>query len=84
MKDPVSAEPILEMVIPVDAEDAVNLYHTSKVVAAVAPPQDPLIERSALADVAFCKFPVADDAAVQPTAGVKETAVPQVLLAACE
>ena len=73
---------MLEIVTAVDADEAVNLNQTSKVVAAVAPPQDPLIEPSVVADVAFCRLPVAAEAVpvvLQLVAGVKSTAVPQVL-----
>ena len=75
------------IVIVVVDETAVNLYHTSNVVAAEAPPQSPEIEPSVVAEVAFCKFPVADDAgatAVHVPEGVSVTAFAQVLFAAWE
>ena len=75
------------MDIVVVEETAVNLYHTSNVVAAVAPPQDPEIDPSVVAEVAFCKFPVADDAGatvVHAPEGVSVTAFAQVLFVACE
>jgi hypothetical protein len=76
------------IVIVVFFEVAVNLYHTSKVVAAVAPPQEPDIAPSVDAEVAFCKFPSSDEGAglevLQDMAGVSVIALAQVLLVACE